>query len=435
MNAKHIILVALILVLAVSPALAVGQYYENKVVDYNLVAEYNSMPESAYGTLRGSLRCGDNILTPEIGVRNDLTPEVGFTMFPIAPDGTFEFQLIPGTFTLYLPDGNGGQPEYSHATVSARQISYPEIPLLGHAYTTDGDDAQVVESKPHAKFVILFASYGKTTCTMERVWIGPVTHTIPGTEAWTETIIDSPATPGTPAVMHTVHHPATPAIPAWDETIVDSPEQPDTYIEHPAVTHTIHHDASYKNVGRNGGEYEKHGSTYTYVGAFHGDYIRLTEAWDEVVVDTPAWVETVHHSAVTHNVHHSATPAIPAWQETVVDIPATPGNPEVSHTVFHPAGEPVVVVDKPGYWKSTPDCIGGYEIVTREIQTIVNDGLTSFVFDNRPIPGGIWDHVGGVLLQQIDDPAKNQVKRVFITYTKNGHLKIVSGMEYDTITL
>ena len=76
------------------------------------------------------------MFAPAIGIRNVISSdESPFKFFPVLPDGTFEEDLIPGNFTLYIPDGNGGQPEYSSVMVVAGKISYPSKELLGHAAT------------------------------------------------------------------------------------------------------------------------------------------------------------------------------------------------------------------------------------------------------------------------------------------------------------
>lgn len=118
------------------------------------------------GTLQGSIRCGYNTLTPVVGIRNDANPDGvngTFTYFPILPNGKFGdvngnegIQLVPGSYTLYLKDGNGGQPEISHATIVANTISNPEIDLLGHAVSGDATHKVV--------YTILKASYGGEKC-------------------------------------------------------------------------------------------------------------------------------------------------------------------------------------------------------------------------------------------------------------------------------
>jgi len=127
MNYKHLFTILMICVCLAAPAMAVSAHYESKIVP--------TAPDTpiTYGTLVGSVRCGYNTLTKEVGIKNDLDVTGSYKFIPIRPDGTFEEILIPGNFTLYLADGNGGQPEYSHATIRANEKSMPEVDLLGHA--------------------------------------------------------------------------------------------------------------------------------------------------------------------------------------------------------------------------------------------------------------------------------------------------------------
>ena len=148
MNYKTLIVIALALCLCVSPALAVGKFYENKIVPYDGVAEFNALPQNLHGTLQVHLRSSDNFLTPEIGIKNQIEPNGTFRFFPILPDGTFEMQLIPGRYDLFLKDGNGGQPEQSTALIIAGMTSYPERELLGHAYSGSPEVTEPISSCP-----------------------------------------------------------------------------------------------------------------------------------------------------------------------------------------------------------------------------------------------------------------------------------------------
>ena len=88
-----------------------------------------------------------------------------------------------------------------------------------------------------------------------------------------------------------------------------------------------------------------------------------------------------------------------------------------------------------------PRCewVGGYDIVTHEVKTVVDMGYDSFVFSNGwsgNYEGGIYDDsISRNLLQAINDPAKDQVKEVYILYMKNGHLHSHTWAEYETISL
>ena len=64
MNVNKILLLLVILMACVTPALAVGKFYENKIVPYNMTEEFAALPQNLYGTLQVHLRCSDNFLTP-----------------------------------------------------------------------------------------------------------------------------------------------------------------------------------------------------------------------------------------------------------------------------------------------------------------------------------------------------------------------------------
>jgi hypothetical protein len=241
-------------VLLTMPVMAANvdnELYINKYVERNSFDSQQPIDKMT-GILKGSVRCGLNTFTNEVGVRNDAIPDAAnqsFEFYPINPDGTFEITLIPGSFTLYLKDGNGGQPEYSHATIIANSISNPEHELLGHAIPPA--IGKVVD-----KIVILKATYGMTKIVIDRAFV--------------------PAVPGVPAVTHIVHHAAIPAVPAQ-----------------PAVPEHFH------RVGHDQGDYENSHGQYHYVGMGHGDYLYIAPvsaipavpavpAWNEVIVDAPA---------------------------------------------------------------------------------------------------------------------------------------------------
>jgi len=156
MNASKILLLLVILMACVTPALAVGKFYENKIVPYDGVAEFNALPQNLYGTLQVHLRSSDNFLTPEIGIKNQGEPNNTYKFFPILSDGTFEMQLIPGRYDLFLKDGNGGQPEHSTALITAGLTSYPEKELLGHAYAGSPEEEIAPASDCHTHRIWIF---------------------------------------------------------------------------------------------------------------------------------------------------------------------------------------------------------------------------------------------------------------------------------------
>ena len=105
----------------------------SKLKPIDIGAELKESPQSYFGVLKFNLRCGYSTLTREVGIRNDAVTDGEFTFYPIHPDGSFETELVPGNFTILLKDSNGGQPQTSHATIVAGQVSYPFNEMLGHA--------------------------------------------------------------------------------------------------------------------------------------------------------------------------------------------------------------------------------------------------------------------------------------------------------------
>jgi hypothetical protein len=82
----------------------------------------------------------------------------------------------------------------------------------------------------------------------------------------------------------------------------------------------------------------------------------------------------------------------------------------------------------------------GWTNVKSEVQSLVNGGTLSFVFDNRPDPGGIWNIGESRLLYPVADPSYGHIKKIFIAYKIEGcgecsHWMVVRGDEYNVITL
>jgi len=80
--------------------------------------------------------------------------------------------------------------------------------------------------------------------------------------------------------------------------------------------------------------------------------------------------------------------------------------------------------------------VGGYADVTSNVKSVVAAGHLSFLFDNRPSPGGIFAPDGVTLLSQITDPAPGIKKIVSITYKDcNGAEQTITEDEYEVINL
>jgi hypothetical protein len=75
--------------------------------------------------------------------------------------------------------------------------------------------------------------------------------------------------------------------------------------------------------------------------------------------------------------------------------------------------------------------------VTANVQSVVDRGITSFLFDNRPAEGGIFSADGSTLLEEISDPAPGIRKHVSITYNAGCGTsdKTIKAMEYEVINL
>ncbi len=98
---------------------------------------------TAAGTcnLAGTLSCGYTTLTPIVYISNDL--DANKTRFPMEVDhnGRYEYRgLAKGNYTLYVPDGNGGQPEYSFVQCLGSGDVWPFRQILGHGVTADSGD-------------------------------------------------------------------------------------------------------------------------------------------------------------------------------------------------------------------------------------------------------------------------------------------------------
>jgi hypothetical protein len=215
--------------------------------------------------------------------------------------------------------------------------------------------------------------------------------------------------------------------------------------------------------------------------------------YEVIIIDVPAWDETVEHPAETHvvyheevnrTVHHDAV----THQEFIVD-----GHYRVTHHEWkwesghfvekvkctNPAhegwhvqtaactevyGHYVTVVDTPAWDEVVVDTPAWSEIVTDKepwieiihhpavthkeqmcnemidvtsaVQSVVNGGNTMFLFDNAQNPGGIFGPDGTTLLYGLTDPAPGFVKSVSILYTDGcGSDRIIQASEYDLIDL
>lgn len=119
-------------------------YYENKYADANPITALKNSTQLMTGTVIVTLRCAGNTLSPTVEIWNDLDPETKLIR-DIMPNGELEEPLIPGNFTAYLPDGNGGQPETAHFNIVAQKIA--RVTFIGHAISQE-DASRVVAPQP-----------------------------------------------------------------------------------------------------------------------------------------------------------------------------------------------------------------------------------------------------------------------------------------------
>lgn len=96
------------------------------------------------GTLTIATRAYNNLFSKEVLVwQEDTNGSVTFTDFVyLNPSGKYEGRYLPGLYTIYLFDGNGGQPETGKVKVDAGYQSW--ITFIGHAAGTGTDEPEYV---------------------------------------------------------------------------------------------------------------------------------------------------------------------------------------------------------------------------------------------------------------------------------------------------
>jgi hypothetical protein len=155
------VVVLVLLGFVVAPAMAANA--DNDLYTSKYAAIPNDTPLK--GILKGNLRAGFALDQTIIAYG----PET--VKMTAGDDGTFEATLLPGQYTLVLADGNGGQTEFSSATIAAGQISYPEREILGHAISVLPEQPDVIE--------ILDAQYGAIEQRCEQVLVTPAQPAVP----------------------------------------------------------------------------------------------------------------------------------------------------------------------------------------------------------------------------------------------------------------
>jgi len=363
MNYKINVIIALALVLAcVIPASAVwsndkwvdGEHSDEyfgtaKVVTdprtgvtskYNPVTSETDLMTYA-GHVYGNLKSGHVLEGGErFLVSNDLTPNVT-QEYKFNSDGLFDDYFAAGDYTITLPQGTG----------SAAGIYTEDAKWIGNLHP------EVAHINVKAGHTTYFTFIGNSVPTASSDCVPKYT------------IVDASYCGETES--HVVHHDAIPSVAAYYTVAPASPHQ----------------------------------ECYWWGGYYHCDTVYdgdCAYAWGQTPDFYIGYIGYVFkpNGPFTYT-FHKAVPAVPAWDETVID-----------HK-------------------------GGCAHPVTELQSVVDRGFTSFLFDNRPAEGGIFSADGSTLLKQIDDPASGIQKHVSITYNAGCGTgdKTVEANEYEVINL
>lgn len=130
---KNLILITILcaLCICIGSVAAAHDYYEVRpTIDSNPVHQQDYKMQQQYGYIKVILRCGGNTLSPNVVLKNE-DANVS-KVFSIDANGQFDDEFSVGNYSVYLPDGNGGQPEpVQYLTVNPQKVSYAVF--LGHA--------------------------------------------------------------------------------------------------------------------------------------------------------------------------------------------------------------------------------------------------------------------------------------------------------------
>jgi hypothetical protein len=326
MNFKNCILIAAILMVAVciaAPAMAANEP--------SYVSKYAAPPvesnQDGCGTLYVSLLCHNGVFSNSFIIQRVDPKGIEFTsgsrvdkefaaLFPALGDnmtyamplvGSWDDRFAPGTYLLTLPDGNAGQPEYAVVTVAEH---YPSsVSFQGHAISSsnplirlrpmsvnswiDGADVNLNGLKVVKDEQIIVPESTKQVCQRVKVVdVAAYDEQVQTSAAWDETITD------VAAYDETVHHNAV----THQITVTDS-----------AAYYTIvgDHDTHTGNCKETNGAFDfQIGNKKYRIGSGQGYDLHYlyhpAVTHQETVVDAAAYDETIHHSAVTHVVHHEA---------------------------------------------------------------------------------------------------------------------------------
>lgn len=148
------VLVAALVIAAIAAPAAAHNYYESK---YAPVAQDENLNQ-VYA--KGNLQGFHNLFNQHI----DVTGPQGAFEVAIDNTGAFElYNLIPGTYTLTITDGVGGQPETTTIVVPPGAVGpvFLEHPLIGHLVSADDRPAAL------RAVTVTEAKYGKIVYSQE----------------------------------------------------------------------------------------------------------------------------------------------------------------------------------------------------------------------------------------------------------------------------
>lgn len=289
MNYKTILITLALCLCLAMPAMASNvPMYENKYHDTNPALDTPG-PFDGSGILKGMLRSGGSVVGGGLDfiIVNTAAPDAPPMKARFLDDGTYETFLAPGTYNITLPQGHGSggpanlHPESVTVTVVAKQITY--FSFMGNALGTDRGNPKQATIDASLRCGDIDIKHWKLVQT-GRHWVEPTTITVHHDE-----------------VSHVIHHDAVPAVPAHTEYFGDYARDGSHYDF--VGVNQADYDVTFRDVGHDHGDYTQDGSHYDYVGHNNGHFDVNT-------------VTDVGH------VHHPAVPAVPAWDEIIIDSPA-----------------------------------------------------------------------------------------------------------------
>lgn len=133
-----------IMIIMIPSALAAHDYYDVRpTIDSNPTHQSDYKIQQEYGRLKVIFKCGGNTLS-SIFILKNLDANVSKTYF-VDSNGQFDDEFSIGNYSVYLPDGNGGQPEpLQYLTINPQKTSYAVF--LGHAISQP--EKPKVKAKP-----------------------------------------------------------------------------------------------------------------------------------------------------------------------------------------------------------------------------------------------------------------------------------------------